>query len=307
MPLPKVFIDGEAGTTGLQIRSLLAGRRDLELLSIDPERRKDPHARAECLNSVDLAILCLHDDLAREAAHLISNPTTRVLDASSAHRVATGWVYGFPELRPEQPQAVREAARVSNPGCYATGAIALLAPLTAAGLLPTDYPLSIQGLSGYSGGGRPLIEAHETGTPHPMAGPLRAYSLTLGHKHRPEIAQYAGLKRLPLFTAVVGGWKQGMLVQVPLPAGSIKASAGELREALLAHYATGRFVRVYPEAENPAQLDPETLNGTNQLEIFVYSNAAGDTLLVSRLDNLGKGASGAAVQNLNLMLGLEED
>lgn len=304
--LPRVYIDGEAGTTGLQIRSRLEGRADLQLLSIDPARRKDPQARAELLNRADVAVLCLHDDAAREALSLMSNPATRVLDASSAHRTAPGWVYGFPELSPTQPQAIRKARLVSNPGCYATGAVALLAPLVAAGLLPADLPLGIQGLSGYSGGGRPLVEAHESGTSHPLAGPLRVYGLGLDHKHRPEIQAHAGLVRPPLFTPVVGGWRQGMLVQVPLPVGTVAASAAQLRETLQGHYAGQRFVQVYAEADNPSHLDPKVLNGSNLLELFVYSNPGGDALLVARLDNLGKGASGAAVQNLDLMLGLDD-
>ncbi len=307
MTQPTVFIDGEAGTTGLHIRSLLERRGDVQLLSIDPAQRKDPVARSAYLNSADVAILCLHDDAARQAVSLITSPHTRVLDASSAHRTAPGWVYGFPEWRAGQTQAIREAPRVSNPGCYATGAIALLAPLSQAGLLPADLPLSIQGYSGYSGGGRALIDAHEHGTPHPLAGPLRAYALGLDHKHRPEVQKYAGLSRLPLFTPVVGGWRQGMLVQVMLPAGMLATniSAGQLRQALSDHYAGQKFVRVYQASENPDWLDPEALNNTNNLELFVYDNLQGDTLLIARLDNLGKGASGAAVQNLELMLGLE--
>jgi len=309
MTPPRIFIDGEAGTTGLQIRARLERRGDLDLLSIDPARRKDPEARRELLNAADVAVLCLHDDVAREAVAMIENPQTRVLDASSAHRTAPDWAYGFPELAKESREQIRAARCVSNPGCYATGAIALLRPLTDAGLLPPDFPLSVQGFSGYSGGGRALVDAHEGKGEHPMAGPFKSYALSLTHKHQPEMAFHSGLKHPPLFTPHVGGWRQGMLVQIPLHLGPLGGAAEALHAALAAHYAGERFVRVLPfEGGQPADpvLDPQTLNGTNDLELFVYASADGEhALLVSRLDNLGKGASGAAVQNLDVMLGLE--
>lgn len=313
MPKPKIFIDGEAGTTGLQIRGRLQGREDLELISIDPARRKDQAERKRLLNEADLAVLCLSDDLARAAVGMIENPATRILDASTAHRVAEGWVFGFPELEPGQPERIRTAGRVANPGCYATGAIALLRPLVEAGLLPAEHPVFVQGASGYSGGGRSLIRAMRGEGEHYLAGSYRLYGLGLAHKHVPEIVRYSRLARDPLFIPSVGNWAQGMLVHVPLHLWALpKPVRGEeLQEALQQHYAGQRFVRVMPlERVGSAEraLDPQALNGTNLLELFVFDHPAKEqALLVARLDNLGKGAAGAAVQNIDLMLGLSGD
>lgn len=311
MSKPKVFIDGEAGTTGLQIRGRLLGRDDLELLSIDPAKRKDEAERKRLINEADVAILCLHDDVAKATVGLVENPQTRILDASSAHRVAEGWVYGFPEMSPTQPEQIRRARFVSNPGCYPTGAIGLLRPLVDAGLLPHDFAASVQGTSGYSGGGRQLIEAMEGRAEHRLAGDYRAYGLELTHKHVPEMTRYSRLTHEPIFTPAVGRFAQGMLIVIPVHLWALprRVKAAELHAALAEHYRGQRFVTVMPletyGAHNPV-LDPQALNGTNRMELFVYTNPEREqALLIARFDNLGKGASGAAVQNLDLMLGLE--
>ena len=296
----KVFIDGEAGTTGLQIRDRLLGRADITLIQIDPARRKDAEARREAFAEADVAILCLPDGPAREAVALAQGLPTRFIDASTAHRVDPAWTFGFAELAPGAREAIAKAQYVSNPGCYSTGAIAILAPLVAAGLVAPDEALSINAVSGYTGGGKELIGEYERGE----APPAFVYALAQGHKHLPEIVKYSGLTRRPIFAPSVGNFAQGMAVQVPLHLGQGRTLDG-LRQAIAQHYADERFIAL---VEPEARVVPTRLNDTNRLEISVHgSDDNGCAVVVAVLDNLGKGASGAAVQNLNLMLGTDED
>jgi len=304
----RVFIDGAAGTTGLEIRDRLSGRSDIELISIAEERRKDASARAEALNAADAVILCLPDDAAREAVALIANPAVRVIDASTAHRTAADWDYGFAELDPEQRGALGRSTRISNPGCYPTGFLALVRPLVRAGLLPADTPLSTNAVSGYSGGGKSMIAMYEDpSSPEATDTAFRAYALGLGHKHVPEMQKRAGLTHPPIFFPSVARTYRGMLVEVPLhlhllPGGP---GGGDILTVLHDAYAGSPVVRVQPDS--PKALTIEQAAGTDRLDLFVYADEkAGQARLIAALDNLGKGAAGAAVQNLNLALGLPE-
>ncbi len=306
----RVFIDGEAGTTGLGIRARLEDRDDVELLQLAAGERKDPAKRGEHLNAADVVILCLPDDAAIEALRLIENATVKVIDASTAHRTHPDWVYGMAEIAAEQPGRIAAASRVTNPGCYAIGAIALIRPLVARGVLPADFPITINAVSGYSGGGRKLIEAYEDAeSPDPIESPYRAYALTLEHKHTEEMRLHGLLASRPLFAPSVGRYRQGMMVQVPLQLWALPGSvgAGDIHQVLAEHYDGQRFVTVADRAATAAteHLDPEALNGTNELRLHVFGNDNhSQAVLVAVLDNLGKGASGSAVQNMNLMLDL---
>lgn len=306
-----VYVDGQEGTTGLRIHEVLAQRDDIELLRIDPERRKDAAERARLLNEAEVAFLCLPDAAAREAVALLNNPRTCLIDASTAHRTAAGWAFGLPELVPGQRERLRRSKRIANPGCHATAFIVLLRPLVDAGLVPPTLPLSATSITGYSGGGRKMIEQYESDPRDPKLQAPRPYALALQHKHVPEMMVHGALALPPLFQPVVGDFYQGLAVSVPLTLNQLApgTTPERLHRALAAHYEGERFVRVLP-LRDPATLadgyfDVQACNGTNRVDLFVFANET-QALLMARLDNLGKGASGAAVQTMNLHLGVDE-
>lgn len=307
----QIFIDGDVGTTGLQIKSRLERRDDISLLKLDEAVRKDPEKRAECLNTADISILCLPDAAAIEAASMVTNSNSRLIDASTAHRIADGWTYGFPEYDEHQAEKIANASRVANPGCYALTSVSIIHPLVNSGLIPPDWPITINAVSGYSGGGKALIAEFEDELNKAYTQtPFFAYGLSLEHKHLPEIAHWGGLAHTPLFVPSVARYNQGMIVQIPLPLWAMPGnlSAGDVHRVLSDHYSDQQFVSVIPikDTQELARLEPELLNDTNELQIYVFADPQQKQVVVAGvLDNLGKGASGQAVQNLNLMLGID--
>lgn len=308
----KVYVDGQEGTTGLKINERLESRSDIDILKIDPDKRKDPTERSKLINAADIVFLCLPDAASKEAVSFVSNPDTCVIDASTAHRVAAGWVYGLPELGPEQREAVKSSKRVANPGCFATGFNLLMHPLVKGVIIPSDYPASCHAVSGYSGGGKKLIERYEaTENPDKSLQSPCFYGLGLAHKHIPEMQAISGLKYKPLFTPIVSSYYQGMTVAIPLHSRMLPGSpsAKAVHDYLESFYKNEYFIKVMPSgSENELKtgfLDAMACNNTNKVEIFIFGNDE-QIMLAARFDNLGKGASGAAVQNMNIMLGLDE-
>ncbi len=304
-----VFVDGQEGTTGLRIHEYLAQRRDVEVLRIHPDKRKDAAERARLLNAADVAFLCLPDGAAREAAALITNPRTCLIDASTAHRTLPGWAYGLPELAPGQRDAIRNSKRIANPGCHASAFVLLLRPLVDAGLVPVTQVVSATSITGYSGGGKKMIEQYEAVPAEPALTSPRPYALSLAHKHLPEMAAHTGLAAPPVFMPMVGNFYKGLAVSVPLSLSTLGTTGEALQHALEQHYAGERFIRVMPlrDAATLEQgfFDVQACNDTNRVDIFVFANHT-QALLMARLDNLGKGASGAAVQAMNVHIGVDE-
>lgn len=309
----KVFVDGQEGTTGLRIHEYLAAREDIEVLRISADLRKDAAERARLLNAADVAFLCLPDAASREAASLITNPHTCLIDASTAHRTVPGWVFGLPELVPSQREAIRASKRIANPGCHASAFILLMRPLVDAGLVPGDLALSASSITGYSGGGKKMIEqyqaAAQTGQEPALTSP-RAYALTLVHKHVPEMMVHSRLSVKPIFMPIVGNFYKGLSVSVPLHLKPLGTTPEALHQAYTKHYAGEAFIRVMP-LRDPATLedgffDVQACNDSNRVDLFVFANED-QAVVMARLDNLGKGASGAAVQSMNVHLGVQED
>lgn len=310
--IPRIFIDGAAGTTGLEIRERLAAREDISVFELPDAERKSPKARQGALNEADLVVLCLPDDAARESISLIQSNTVRVIDASTAHRTAPGWIYGFPELEKDQRDRIAKSNRVSNPGCYPTGFLALMRPLVRAGIVPSDFPICVNAISGYSGGGKAMIEEFEKKDSAAFVDTVvRTYALTLAHKHVPEMQVHAGLRHLPVFAPSVGRYYRGMIVEIPLQLWALpgQPTVGALHDILAIAYSGEKLVEVAPLEEAAAMktLDAELLKLTNGMKLFVFGNdKTQQARLVAVLDNLGKGAGGAAIQNMNIMLGLSE-